>query len=321
MEFGKVKPTATVVAQFPAGLEVEAIMHEGKVFMPVMSMGDFGTSGAGPTAPAPTKTPKKSAPAPEPEEAEEETSASYTEEELMDMSAKEITKILKDEFGIDPADYPGKNTNKKLRDLVLNALEEGDEEEAEEEEETPAPAKAKSKKVAKEESEEEDEDEEEGGESEGLLDEVSKLLEDFDSGALNKKRTISKLVALGKDADEDAVAGIIDNFESDDKIEIDDVAEQLVGVIETTPKKAAKKTSKKAAPKKSKKEDLVTVDELEEGERVSVYWEGEDFDEWYDGEVKSIKKSRKGVVVTIAYDDDTEDAIDPEIHTKIKRLD
>ena len=125
MKLGKVKPTATVVAQFPAGLEVEAIMHEGKVFMPVMTMGDFGVVETATTASV-TKAVKKSAPAPEPEEVEDtasETASSYTEEELMEKTVKDLTKILKGEFDIDPADYPGKNTNKKLRDLILNATD------------------------------------------------------------------------------------------------------------------------------------------------------------------------------------------------------
>lgn len=42
MVFGKIKPVATIVAQFAAGVEVECIQHEGKMFMPVIA-GDFDT--------------------------------------------------------------------------------------------------------------------------------------------------------------------------------------------------------------------------------------------------------------------------------------
>ena len=67
--------------------------------------------------------------------------------------------------------------------------------------------------------------------------------------------------------------------------------------------------------KKSKKEELVEADDLEVGDRVSVYWNDEN-KEWYDGEVDSIKKGK----VHVAYDDGSDDFIDPKIHTKIKRL-
>jgi hypothetical protein len=294
MKLGKVKPTATVVAQFPAGLEVEAIQHEGKVFLPVMSMGDFAESNE------PKTTTAKSAPEAAPEEKEV---PSYTEDELMEKSVKELTKILKDEFGIDPADYEGKNTNKKLRELILDAMEGGEEPE--------------------DDSAEDVEDEEETAVDETVVETVVKILEDFDSGTLNKKKTISKLVALGDEVDEDAVAGIIDNFEGDESIEIDDVAEQLAAVISgETKKKVVEKPKSKGKEKSTKKpkEELVELEDLEEGDKVSVYWAGDDFDEWYNGEVKSIKKTRKGLAVTVAYEDDTEDVIDPEVHTKIKRI-
>ena len=43
MVIGKIKPTATIVAQFAAGVEVEAIQHEGKMYLPVVGMGEFST--------------------------------------------------------------------------------------------------------------------------------------------------------------------------------------------------------------------------------------------------------------------------------------
>lgn len=46
---------------------------------------------------------------------------SYTEDELRDMSPKNLTAILKREFNVNPDDFGGKNTNKKLRDLILGA--------------------------------------------------------------------------------------------------------------------------------------------------------------------------------------------------------
>ena len=46
---------------------------------------------------------------------------SYGVSDLKDMSPTELTKILKKEFDVNPDDFEGKNTNKKLRDLILAA--------------------------------------------------------------------------------------------------------------------------------------------------------------------------------------------------------
>ena len=123
--------------------------------------------------------------------------------------------------------------------------------------------------------------------------------------------------AEGEGEDDDFVEG----FEDDADADIDDVAKKIADVIaggaeepEEEEEKPAKKSPKKGG-KKEPKEELVDVDDLEVGDRVSVYWGDEDKD-WFDGEVKSIKKGK----VVIAYDDDTEEPIDPEVHTKIKRL-
>ena len=304
MVIGKIKPSATLVAQFPAGVEVEAIQHEGRIFMPVVSMGEFAATGDdAPSAPARKSEPsapaaKKDAPAPKSEPA---TSAAtkYTEDELAEMDTKDLLKMCK-EMGIDPDATDGKNTNKKLRTLILSAQEEGgDGDNNEETEET-----------ASEENSE-------------LVGQVGEILEDFDAGKKNKKKAISAIVALGEDVDADAVTELVEGFEDDADADIDDVAKKIADVIaggaeepeeEEEEEKPAKKSPKKGSKKESK-EELVDVDDLEVGDRVSVYWNDENKD-WFDGEVKSIKKGK----VVIAYDDDTEEPIDPEVHTKIKRL-
>ena len=300
MVIGKIKPSATLVAQFPAGVEVDAIQHEGRIFMPVVSMGEFATT----EEPAPTKKdePAPSKPAAPTSEGKSAKTASsdktYTEDELMEMDTKSLLKMCK-EMGIDPDATDGKNTNKKLRTLILSAQEEGgDGDDNEETEET-----------ASEENNE-------------LVGQVGEILEDFDAGKKNKKKTISALVALGEDVDADAVADLVEGFEDDADADIDDVAKKIADVIagdaeepeEEEDEKPARKSPKKGS-KKEPKEELVDVDDLEVGDRVSVYWDDENKD-WFDGEVKSIKKGK----VVIAYDDDTEEPIDPEVHTKIKRL-
>ena len=304
MVIGKIKPSATLVAQFPAGVEVDAIQHEGRIFMPVVSMGEFATT----EEPAPTKKDepapsKPAAPASESKSAKTASSGkTYTEDELMEMDTKSLLKMCK-EMGIDPDATDGKNTNKKLRTLILSAQEEGgDGDDNEETEETTT---------------------EENSE---LVGQVGEILEDFDAGKKNKKKAISAIVALGEDVDTDAIAELVEGFEDDADADIDDVAKKIADVIaggveeseeeeeEEEEEKPAKKSPKKGG-KKEPKEELVDVDDLEVGDRVSVYWDDENKD-WFDGEVKSIKKGK----VVIAYDDDTEEPIDPEVHTKIKRL-
>lgn len=301
MVIGKIKPSATLVAQFPAGVEVDAIQHEGRIFMPVVSMGEFATT----EEPAPAKKDepapsKPAAPASESKSAKTASSGkTYTEDELMEMDTKSLLKMCK-EMGIDPDATDGKNTNKKLRTLILSAQEEGgDGDNNEETEET-----------ASEENSE-------------LVGQVGEILEDFDAGKKNKKKAISAIVALGEDVDVDAVTELVEGFEDDADTDIDDVAKKIADVIaggaeeseeEEEEEKPAKKSPKKGG-KKEPKEELVDVDDLEVGDRVSVYWDDENKD-WFDGEVKSIKKGK----VVIAYDDDTEEPIDPEVHTKIKRL-
>ena len=302
MVIGKIKPTATIVAQFAAGVEVEAIQHEGKMYLPVVGMGEFSTKEDAPARPA-APAPSKPAPAKEekPAPAKEEKPAtvsdkSYTKEELMEMESKELVKICKEELGINPDDFDGKNTNKKLRDLILNAQKDGGAKKGDDTEEE-KPAKG--------------EDPDDGGDNSELTDQVAEILEDFDGGKKNKKKAISAICGLVDDADEDAVTELVEKFEDDADADLDEMAEEIAKVLngEKEEKPAPKKSPKK------KDEDLVAPEDLEVGDRVSVWW-NDDNQEWFDGEVKSIKKGK----VTIAYDDDSEEVIDPEVHTKIKRL-
>lgn len=301
MVIGKIKPVATIVAQFAAGVEVSAIQHEGKMYLPVVGMGEFTTKEEVPARPAAPASPAKETAA----EDEKSTTSpkGYTKEELMDMETKELAKICKDEFGINPDDFDGKNTNKKLRDLILNAQKDGAKESAEVDTDEDAdapdePAKGK---------------ESDDAEGDDLADQVAEVLEDFDAGKKNKKKAISTICGFVDDADEDAVTELLEKFEDDAEADLDVMAENIAKVL--TAGKKEKPASKKAPKRSKKEEDLVAPEDLEVGDRVSVWW-NDDNQEWFDGEVKSIKKGK----VKIAYDDDTEEVIDPEVHTKIKRL-
>lgn len=296
MVIGKIKPTATIVAQFAAGVEIDAIQHEGKMYLPVVGMGEFSTKEEVPTRSA-SSAPSK--PSVKEEKAEVASDKSYTKDELMSMDSKELVKICKNEFGINPDDFDGKNTNKKLRDLILNAQEE-----------------SSSKKDADADADaEEDADEESAEDDNNLVDQVAEVLEDFDAGKKNKKKAISAICGFVDDADEDAVTELVEAFEDDADADLDEMAEKIAKVLNgEKEKKASPKKASKRSPKK-KGEDLVAPEDLEVGDRVSVWW-NDDNQEWFDGEVKSIKKGK----VMIAYDDDTEEVIDPEVHTKIKKL-
>lgn len=310
MVFGKIKPVATIVAQFAAGVEVECIQHEGKMFMPVIA-GDFDTVDDGKKI-EDSPAPKKSAPKPAPQEEEAADEKVYTEDELMDMDVKELTKILKNDFKINPDDFDGKNTNKKLRNLILDAQEKGGDNSSDEEDEDekPSPKKGKSK-PAKEEEEPADED---GGDE--LIDNIADVLEDFDGGKKNKKKAAAAIIALAEnedDVDADAVNEALTEFEDDEAANIDDVAESIAKLL--TPKKSKTSAKSKKKPAEPEGED-VEIDDLEKGDLVAVYWDDEETKGWFNGKVSSIKKG----IVKVKYDDGSEDDLDPEVHTKIRRL-
>lgn len=308
MVFGKIKPVATIVAQFAAGVEVECIQHEGKMFMPVIA-GDFDTVDDGKKI-EDSPAPKKSAPKPAPQEEEAADEKVYTEDELMDMDVKELTKILKNDFKINPDDFDGKNTNKKLRNLILDAQEKGGDNssDAEAEDEKPAPKKGKSKV--------EEEEETEDGSDDELIDNIADVLEDFDSGKKNKKKAAAAIIALAEnedDVDADAVNEALTEFEDDEAANIDDVAESIAKLLTSKKSKTSAKSKKK--PAEPEGED-VEIDDLEKGDLVAVYWDDEETKGWFNGKVSSIKKG----IVKVKYDDGSEDDLDPEVHTKIRRL-
>lgn len=290
MVFGKIKPVATIVAQFAAGVEVECIQHEGKMFMPVIA-GDFDTTDSGKKSEG--DAPKKPAPKPSKEEPADEKT--YTEDELMGMDVKELTKILKNDFNVNPDDFDGKNTNKKLRKLILDAQENGgDSSDEEDEDEKPA--------------------DEDGGDE--LIDNIADVLEDFDGGKKNKKKAAAAIIALAEnedDVDADAVNEALTEFEDDEAANIDDVAESIAKLL--TPKKSKTSAKSKKKPAEPEGED-VEIDDLEKGDLVAVYWDDEETKGWFNGKVSSIKKG----IVKVKYDDGSEDELDPEVHTKIRRL-
>lgn len=330
MQIGKIKPVATIVAQFAAGVEVEAIQHEGKLFMPVTTMGEFATKESAPVdhEDAPESKPSKKSGKKESKSEATDEVQTYTEDELTDMDVKELKKILKG-LEIDPDDFDGKNTNKKLRKLILDAqaeagdADEDDDDDDEQEEEKSAKKSGKASKSKKDDDDEEEEDDDESDDSDDdLSDKVADILDEYDGGKINTKKATSKLAeTLG--GDKDAIAKMLDKFDDDEDGDISEWADKFVSKFAASDDdeddeddKPAKKRGKKDEDEDDDDDDLVEISELKKGDRVNIWWDDEDNKAWYKGTVKSVK----GKKVTVAYDDDTEDVLDPEVHTQIKLI-
>lgn len=324
MQFGKIKPVATIVAQFAAGVETEAIQHEGKLFLPVTTLGTFATKESAPVST--DEVEETTSGKPSETSSKKSATKSYDEDALMDMDVKELKGILSD-LEIDPDDFDGKNTNKKLRKLILDAQKgagttESDEDEEEEEEEAP---KKKSVKKAKKEVEDDKDDDEDEKSSDSVTSKVEEILDDYDGGKINTKKATAKLAEL-LSAEPTKVGKLLDAFDDDDEETITDWSKKFVKKLaksddaedEEEDEKPAKKSKKKAKKvEEDEDEDLVEISELKKGDRVNVFWADEDNNDWYKGTVKSVKGSK----VTVTYDDDTEDVLDPEVNTKIQLLD
>lgn len=125
-------------------ISLEFTRGEEKIAAAVMALVADARDNAGANAPKPSAQPERAESArgeerptrprrDEPEEErrpartqrdepeEEPEGGKYTEIQLRDMPTKKLTDILKKEFGVDPGDYEGVNTNKKLRTLILDA--------------------------------------------------------------------------------------------------------------------------------------------------------------------------------------------------------
>ena len=336
------KPKVTTVLQITAGQTLEAVIVDDKVFIEYPMPEGVTLGGTGTTykteAKTETETPvsapvektiaaareKKVADDVAKKVAEPTTKVvTYTEDELMDVEEFPIKRLLKicAEKGITvPAE--GKNTNKKLRLLILEAqenVEEVADEEEEEEDETPAPKS--SKKSAPVVDEDEDEEEDADDERATLIDMFTR----YDEVEIDDKKLLKELVTFGYEKAD--AQGIIDDFNEDTEVEIEAFVDSLLSddeededeEEEETPPPAKKGATKKAepvAPAKGKKvalkEVATEIADLEVGDKVKVYFESEE--EFYTGVVASIDKKGN---VTVDYDDNTTDVLDEEENTEI----
>lgn len=300
---------ATIITQHPAGVEVDALVDgEGNIYVPMMQAQAFAATGSTTTEAAPAAPLKKSVTlSPAPKEDEPEESDVMTEEELMALSVDELLAICK-KRGIDPKGTPGKNTNKKLRVLILDAQGEVDpEEEEEEEEEAPVAKKAAGKKAAVKEEEEEEEEA-------AVEPPTAKVIESVAKGLLKGAIDVAEAIEqLGGGVDK-AAAKKLTALAADDDTTLADLKGFIESLYEEAEEEEEEEAPKKSSKKAAGKSKAVEIADLEVGDNVSVFWAN--LDEWYDGEVTKV--SPKGTFVTYTEDESTE-VLSAKVHTKITR--
>lgn len=317
MVIGKIKPTATLVAQYPANCEVDAIEHDGRLFLPVVSLGAFTPTKeedpkpakkSAPTFEEATREPAAVSPAPavsEAEVSEDDTQDElpvYAERDLMEMPTKELLAIC-EKLGIDPGAQEGKNTNKKLRLLILDAQEGM----------KPAP-KTTSKSVSKADDDTDDLPFEDSmpksAKTKDFTHDVAKVLEAFDNGDMNEKKSLATIkgYAPSDDYDEEGVEKAFREFADNSEADIMDIAQQISDALNSQSGEEVAEVGSKEEPAG----ELVEPSQLHVGDRVSVYWADEANKCWYSGEVSAMRRGKP----TIKYDDGTESMLG-EHNTKI----
>lgn len=317
MVIGKIKPTATLVAQYPANCEVDAIEHDGRLFLPVVSLGAFTPTKeedpkpakkSAPTFEEATREPAAVSPAlavSEAEVSEDDTQDElpvYAERDLMEMPTKELLAIC-EKLGIDPDAQEGKNTNKKLRLLILDAQEGM----------KPAP-KTTSKSVSKADDDTDDLPFEDSmpksAKTKDFTHDVAKVLEAFDNGDMNEKKSLATIkgYAPSDDYDEEGVEKAFREFTDNSEADIMDIAQQISDALNSQSGEEVAEVGSKEEPAG----ELVEPSQLHVGDRVSVYWADEANKCWYSGEVSAMRRGKP----TIKYDDGTESML-AEHNTKI----
>lgn len=307
MVIGKIKPTATLVAQYPANCEVDAIEHDGRLFLPVVSLGAFTPTKeedpkpakkSAPTFEEATREPAAVSPAPavsEAEVSEDDTQDElpvYAERDLMEMPTKELLAIC-EKLGIDPDAQEGKNTNKKLRLLILDAQEGM----------KPAP-KTTSKSVSKADDDTDDLPFEDSmpksAKTKDFTHDVAKVLEAFDNGDMNEKKSLATIkgYAPSDDYDEEGVKKAFREFADNSEADIMEIAQQISDALNAQSGEEVAEVGSKEEPAG----ELVEPSQLHVGDRVSVYWADEANKCWYSGEVSAMRRGKP----TIKYDDGTE---------------
>jgi hypothetical protein len=348
----KVKMIANVIAQAHAGTEVDCIVDGGTIYIPsmdlsaVFSLSEVAQPAPKPTkieeaeteeeeeeTPAPKKSKSKAAPAPVQETA---SGISKETQKLLSLSPKELEKKLMElkpkpmndlieELQIEvPAE--GKNTNKKLRDLVLafQAEQSGEAEESEEDEEEEETEEVEETESDEDEDDEDEDDEEEAEEDEDTVEsQVTAVMSKLDEGKITDAAALKKLTEIADVTKEQKanIKSLIEKFGKNDKITVAKVTKDITRVLEEAAEEVEEEEEEvEEAPKAKKKakaepkEELVDASDLSVGDEVSVYWTK--LKDWFNGKVSKVSKG----VVTVKYEDGASEIIDAKQHTKIKLI-
>ena len=275
MQKTKFVPEADVVIQFKAFSEIPAVKIDGVVYvafpMPIFGNDETKDDMDIALAKGGKKDETKST-----KVEEVVNSKSFSEDELMGMETKELEKLCKS-MGINPDDTEGKNTNKKLRLLILDA-QKGSKKQA-----APKEVEEKEEKPAKKSSSKEDD----------LSSKIKNVLVDLDKSKMDEDDAIDELVKLG--GSQKQMRKFVDKFLGDADGAISDYVEECVELLGGSIDADDEKPTKKESGKKSKE---LTADDFEEGDEVEVYWANED--EWFKGKVVAIK----GDSLKVKYEDD-----------------
>lgn len=321
------KPKGSLVIQFANLVEVEAIAHDGQLFLPtgipvsgaeVEEEEEEDEKPAKVTKAAPAKTAKTAKVEDEDEEEDEAPkktkSKRPTDKEMEKMTddnnaalwdmVDEIPGLRKKILAAD-----GKNTNKKIRTALLAAWAKQTDVDTDDEDEDEVPAKTSKKKVV----DEDEEEDEKPAAKKGGNSKAESVLRKVETGDLDDKEAVAELVELG--ADKAAAKKLIAEFLDDDTAPIAKYLKKLPAIFtadEDEEDEEEEAPAKKAPAKGSTKKRTATEhDELEVDDEVTVAWpDGKE----YNGVVASVGK--KGIMID--YDDDTSDLLDDDMVVYVK---
>jgi len=298
----KFQPACNVILQMNAFQEVEAIENEGKMYVlyPTPLINGSSKDDSDDMDKSLAKGGKKAE-----KEVAPKKRKTYTEDEMIGMDTKELVKIAREEFDIEPDDFEGKNSNKKVRLLILEAQDGGSkeaDEDDEDEDEKPAKSKAKGGKKASDDDDEDEPKTKPKSKDSGANSAIVAILKKLDSNKIDEDEAAEQLTELGVKK----ASKLVDEFLDSADVSVEEFAAKIAGG--GTSKSSAKE---EPAPAKKGKSKTVDIEELEEGDEVEVYFDDED--SWEAGTVEQVKKGK----VKISYDDDTEGWITSE--DKVRR--
>lgn len=317
----KVSFPSDVLLKFDAGSEHEFPVIGGVMYAPVLEA-DFGVSGDekeadGPDASAPARS--RTRPSSKPASSDEAPGEQYIEKDLRKMSTSELKDLAEGTFNIDLDKEAEEREVKRwtvasLSSLILEAQEDG-----------PAASAKPRKPMPPKPSESSEEGIDEAA--------VKEAFTRYDSGDLEDEGMVKALVNAGLSAEQADL--LLDEFADDKALTPKDMArkaadlagepeeeeEEEEGEEEEAPKrrssrsKGASKAKKKPEPEEEEEDEGELIEDwkdLKKGDDVSVYWAN--LEEWYDGKVISTGRS-----ITVHYEDDTKEVLDPEFHTEVRR--